>query len=642
MLLFSERLSRWAFAVVPVLLALLHVTGWVRLDPLDRLDLMVQDIRLRATMPQTLDERIVIIDIDEKSLAEVGRWPWSRTQIATLTERLFDEHHVAVLGFDVVFAEPEPPHGGVDPDTRFAHVLQGRNVVLGHYFSSDRNGHASGQLPRPVMPSDRLKGAPVMTWNGYAGNLPALVAAARSGGFFNAVADTDGVIRSAPLLAEHQGQVFEAFSLAVFRSMWRETTVEPGFPPGTGHLGLNGVVLRQGNQQLFLPVDERANALVPYRGRGGPQGGSFAYISASDVLAGRLAPGTLRDKVALVGTSVPGLLDARVTPVGVVYPGVEVHANLIAGFWDGHVPVRPDYAPGYELLLTVLCGLALAWGLPRMQAWRAVGLMAALLTATVGLNTWLYMRHGLVLPLMSSVGMVVLAFVLHMAHGYFAENRAKRHLAHLFGTYVPPELVKEMLKNPGQYSMQAQERELTVMFCDIRGFTQMAETMPPVQLQAMLNHVFSELTHIIRTHRGTIDKYMGDCVMAFWGAPVPSEDHAHQAVEAAIAMVKAMDRINQHGKSQGWPEVRIGIGINTGTMLVGDMGSDERRAYTVVGDAVNVAARLQEMTRQCDADVLACETTCRQIPYLSWRVIDRVTLKGRMEAVRCFYLDRTD
>ena len=284
-------------------------------------------------------------------------------------------------------------------------------------------------------------------------------------------------------------------------------------------------------------------------------------MSAADVLAGRLAPGQLANKIVLVGTTAPGLLDLRVTPVGETYPGVETHANLIAGLLDGELITQPDYALGYELVVLVAAGLLAGPGLASAQRGPRGGARAwPWWRPSSGLNTWLYLGHGLVLPLASTLVMAGLAFALNMSYGYLVESRSKRELAQLFGTYVPPTLVEEMVKDPASYSMQAQTRELTVMFCDMRGFTQIAETLSPTALQALLNQVFSRLTQIIRTHLGTIDKYMGDCVMAFWGAPVDLPDHAHKAVQTALAMAESIHDINRERAAAGPERHRRGPG----------------------------------------------------------------------------------
>jgi len=231
------------------------------------------------------------------------------------------------------------------------------------------------------------------------------------------------------------------------------------------------------------------------------------------------------------------------------------------------------------------------------------------------------------------VVMAVFAFALNMVYGYFVESRSKRELAALFGTYVPPELVDEMIKQPEKYSMQATNQELTVMFCDMRGFTAMSEQMEPLQLQALLNEVFSRLTHIIRSHRGTIDKYMGDCVMAFWGAPVATLEHANLAVHAALGMAEAVRQLNQEHQSRGLPAIGIGIGLNTGTMCVGDMGSDIRRSYTVIGDAVNLGSRLEGLSKIYGVEIVVSETTRAQAVQHQWQKLDQVRVKGKVQTV---------
>ncbi|MDP2065138.1 MAG: adenylate/guanylate cyclase domain-containing protein [Burkholderiaceae bacterium] len=666
---FVRHWRRIAVTLIPLLLALLHASGVLRLEVLQRLDDIIYDARLRATMPQTMDERIVIIDIDEQSLAEVGRWPWSRNRLAALTDELLGRQQAALLGFDVVFAEADDSSGlrqlqklaagplretpafqqqlgpltaELDYDAAFARALAGRPVVLGYYFTSDRGGRTSGQLPAPVMASAALQGRTIRFthWDGFGANIAPLARAAPLAGFFNAITDGDGVVRSIPLLAEHRGQYYESLSLAMFRRLTGLPSVAPGFPKeqylGQGYQGLESILLRQGGQTLAIPVDDRVATLVPFRGRGGPGGGAFRYVSAADVLSGKLPAASLQGRIVLVGTTAPGLLDLRVTPVGETYPGVETHANVISGLLDGKVFVKPDYAAGFEVVVLLVAGLLLAFALPLITAIRAVLLSLAVGAALVGLNVWLYVGSGLVLPLATALVMAVTAFGLNMSYGYFVESRSKRELAHLFGTYVPPELVDEMVKDPDSYSMTAASRELTVMFCDMRGFTRLSENMEPVQLQHLLNSVFSQLTDLIRANRGTIDKYMGDCVMAFWGAPVETPDHARLAVKTAIEMAAAIRRMNQANRARGLPEIGVGIGLNTGVMCVGDMGSDTRRSYTVIGDAVNLASRLEGLSKIYGVDMVVSESTRLQAPGFAWQEIDRVRVKGKEQAVAIF------
>jgi adenylate cyclase len=665
----SRHGPRIAVTLLPLILAILHAVGMVPMGVLQRLDDLAYDARLRATMPSTLDERVVIVDIDEKSLAEIGRWPWGRHHMARLVNTLFDDQKIAVLGFDTVFAEADDSAGlselrrlaqgaladqpdfvqrvealapELDHDDQFAKALDGRPVVLGYYFTSDREGRVSGVLPAPAIAADTLGGRriPATQWDGFGANIPALANAAPRAGFFNSLTDRDGVVRALPLLAEYQGQYYESLALAMFRVLLGEPQVSPGFPQQrylpSDYQALDSLRLQKGASVLSIAVDERVAALVPFRGRGGPHGGSFRYVSAADLLAGRVPPGDLANKIVLVGTTAPGLLDLRATPVGEAYPGVETHANLITGLLDGDWLTRPDYALGYELLTLVAAGLILALGLPLLSATRAVLLSVAVVAGVIALNTWLFVGHGLVLPLASTLVMSAFAFALNMSYGYLVESRAKRDLAHLFGTYVPPALVDEMVKDPASYSMQAQMRELTVMFCDMRGFTHLSETMNPVELQGLLNTVFNQLTNVIRVRRGTIDKYMGDCVMAFWGAPVAMSDHAALAVQAALDMSSTLRTINAERLAQGLAPIGVGVGLNTGDMCVGDMGSDLRRSYTVIGDAVNLGSRLEGLSRLYGVDVVASEFTRAQAPDFIWQPLDQVRVKGRAQAVHIY------
>lgn len=664
-----RQLGRWQRAAWPVLvmLALLfHASGVFENGALRRLDDVLYDVRLRLAAPRTLDERIVIVDIDERSLAEVGRWPWGRDRLAALTHELFERQRVATLGFDLVFGEPDrssgldalrrlarrQPEGDtrladtvrelaptLDNDRRFADALQRRSVVLGCYLTSDRRGFRHGVLPAPVLDREALAAHPMALsrWDGYGGNLPLIAQAAASAGYFNAIVDPDGSVRTVPLLAEFDGQAYEALSLAVVRQHLRSPAPVPVFADstaaGTGApASLTALLLTgegAGAHGLRIPVDRHALAWVPFRGPGGPSGGSYTYVSAADLLAKRLPEGDLQGKIVLVGSTAPGLMDLRSTPLGEAYPGVEVHANLIAGMLDGQLRSRPDFARGYEVSLMLALGLILALTLPRLGAGRAVVLSVSLLAVVLALDAvWFHKAHA-VMPLAGPLALVLLAFTLDMVHGYTVESRNRRRLARLFGTYVPSELVSEMVNEGGHYDMRAETREMTVMFCDMRGFTQLAENLPPTEVQALLNEVFNRLTRVIRERRGTIDKYIGDAIMAFWGAPVADPAHAAHAVDAALALVDEVARINQERAHLGSPPIFVSIGLSSGSMCVGDMGSDLRRSYTVIGDAVNLGARIEGLTRHYGVDVLASDATREQASAVEWQALDRVRVKGR-------------
>ena len=600
---------RISVTLLPLIFALLHAFNVLPISVLDWLDDVIYDARLRAFMPNTLDPRIVIVDIDEKSLAEVGQWPWGRNKLADLTNELFERQKITLLGFDMVFAEPDESSGlkrlnelarnelrnqagfaakldglqaALDYDGLFAQALTKRDVVLGYYLTNDLEGRVSGRvsgtLPKPVMGPEALAGhePEFVPWNGYGSNIDRLAKAAPMAGFFNPLIDSGGMVRSVPPIAEFKGQFYESFSLAMYRKLTGLPRVSPGFPPerssGGNYQSLESVDLKLGTQTFPIQVDVRGGAFVPFRGHGGVNAGSFRYISASDVLTQRIPAESLKNKIVLVGTTAPGLFDLRNTPVGGAYPGVEINANVLSAFLDGKTLYKPDYAWMYETGLLLAIGLMMAVVLPLVSATVAVLLSLTTVATLVTLNFWQYAAGGLVFPLASLLTLAGSAFALNMSYGYLFESRSKRELANLFGTYVPPELVDEMVKDPDKYSMQAKNQELTVMFSDIRGFTSLSERMEPLALQQLLNEMFSQLTSVIRHNRGTIDKYMGDCVMAFWGAPVETPDHAHLAVKAALEMSLALGRMNQSFREQGLPEIGLGIGLNTGSVCVGDMG----------------------------------------------------------------------
>ena len=662
----KQHIVRYALGFVVLLLLLGHAARFYQLGFIDRLDAIIYDAKVRLTMPQSLDERVVILDIDEKSLGEIGRWPWGRDRVSHLVKKLFDQHGITLLGFDVVFAEPDESSGlkvldalsrselkdsaqyqaalqglrpQLDHDGRFAEMLKGRPAVLGYYFSGRGDGVSSGALPPPVLPEGSFTGRsiPFTVWANYGGNLAEFQKAAISGGHFNPLVDFDGISRRVPLLAEYKGQYYEALSLAMVRLLIGQPKVVPWFPEdrwfsARGYQGMEAIDLPTARGTMRIPVDENVAALIPYRG----YQGSYRYYSIADILADRVKPGELKGKIALIGTTAPGLLDLRATPVGEAYPGVEIHANLITGMLDGAIKLKPPYVLGAEVVLLLLAGLAMVLLLPLLSPLRATlaSLVVLLFVVTVNFVFWHY--GNLVLPLGSSILMVLALFALNMSYGYFVESRSKRQFTELFGQYVPPELVEEMSRNPESYSMDGRKAELTVLFSDIRGFTTISEGLGPDELTRLMNEYLSAMTEVVRKNRGTLDKYIGDAIMAFWGAPVSDAQHARQAVVTAMQMQAALPAVNKVFAAKGWPEIKIGVGVNTGEMTVGDMGSVVRKAYTVMGDAVNLGSRLEGITKQYGVGILVGEGARKAIKDIVFREVDRVQVKGKEEPIAIY------
>ncbi|MBX3647280.1 MAG: adenylate/guanylate cyclase domain-containing protein [Rhodocyclaceae bacterium] len=662
----KQHIVRYALGFVVLLALLGHAAKFYQFGFINRLDAIIYDTKIRLTMPQSVDERVVILDIDEKSLGEIGRWPWGRDRVSQLVTKLFDQHGIALLGLDVVFAEPDESSGlkvlerlakgelkdstqfqsalkelrpQLDHDGLFAETLKGRPVILGYYLSGRSDGVSSGALPPPVLPEGSFTGRniPFTVWANHGGNLAEFQKAALSGGHFNPLVDFDGISRRVPLLAEYKGEYYEALSLAMVRALIGQPKVVPWFPEdrwfsSKGYQGMEAIDLPTTSGTLRIPVDENVAALIPYRG----YQGSFRYISIADIMADRIKPGELKGKIALIGTTAPGLLDLRATPVGEAYPGVEIHANLITGMLDGAIKLKPPYILGAEVVLLLLTGLAMVLLLPLLSPLRATlaSLLVLLFILTVNLVFWHY--GNLVLPLGSSVLMVLVLFALNMSYGYFVESRAKRQFTELFGQYVPPELVEEMSRNPESYSMEGRKAELTVLFSDVRGFTTISEGLSPENLVRLMNIYLTAMTELLRKNRGTVDKYIGDAVMAFWGAPVADADHARHAVITAMEMQAALPAVNRTLAQHGWPELHIGVGVNTGEMTVGDMGSTVRQAYTVMGDAVNLGSRLEGITKQYGVGILVGETTRKAIKDIVFREVDRVQVKGKEEPVAIY------
>ncbi len=645
--------------IVPVLV--LNSIGIIRLDFVQRLENYAYDVRLKSTMPGTVDPRIVIVDIDEKSLQQQGHWPWQRKKIAHMMDVLFDHYGIKVLGFDVLFAEQDDSSGlanleqlertelkhntpfsqslqrlrpSLMYDEIFAQSLQNRNIVLGYYFRHDAQTDSQvGQLPKPVFGKDSFNASSVnaVVATGYSANLPVLQGAAISGGFFNAspLIDPDGVFRRISLLQMFDGQLYATLSLAMTQLALQEPKLDLRYEGGAQ----NSVALESIQMgKRSIPVDADVAALVPYRGKQG----SYPYVSANDVLQKKVPAEVLRSAIVLVGTTAPGLLDLRTAPMQDSYAGVELHANMIAGMLDGNIKQRPAYLLGVEIILLLLTGLLMALALPMLSPVVATVFTAISMLGVVGVNLYTWQAFNLILPLASGLVLISGLFVFNMSYGFFVDSRGKRMLARLFGQYVPPELVNEMALDPEAYSLEGSNREMTVLFSDVRGFTTISEGLDPKQLTQLMNEFLTPMTRVIHRHRGTIDKYMGDAIMAFWGAPLSDEQHARHALMAAMEMVSELQSLQDYFASKGWPPIKVGVGLNTGIMTVGNMGSEFRLAYTVMGDAVNLGSRLEGLTKQYGVQIIVSEYTRAAVPEFAFRELDSVRVKGKDIPVKIY------
>jgi adenylate cyclase len=662
---------RWALGLLLAVGMALYAMGTWDSAWIARQDTIIADQRMRLE-PPALDRRIVIVDIDPKSLGEVGHFPWSRNVMARLVDRLVGQYHARVVGFDVSFPEPDTSSGydvleglarrelkdvpalerqlrelkpRLDYDGLFAKALEGRPVVLGYNLAP---GIVRGVLPQPAFTTVDLNGRDpnVYSADGYEANIERLQQAARTAGNFTVVNDPDGVVRSAPLLLRIGDGYYPSLSLATAAVYLGVRSIKPVLDTDIAAMsaaqaeagGVDALQVKLPDDTWRrIPIADGMTNLVEFRGPGGPAGGAFRYVSAADVLAGRAPPRVLENAIVLVGTTAPGLQDLRAAPVNKEYPGVEVHANVIKSILDQRYKSRPPDAAAIEFGQALLVGTVLALLLPTLAPVAAVTASVAAFAAVAGFNWFMYSRQDIALDMFVTLALIATLFVLNLAWGYFFEFRKGRALVSRFGEYVAPELVALMAENPEAYNMDGESRELSVMFVDVRGFTTISEGLSPKQLREYINLYLTAMSEDIRSsHQGTLDKYIGDAVMAFWGAPVAFADHASRAVATSLLMQASAARLNADFKKRGWPELKIGIGINSGLMHVGDMGSAIRRAYTVMGDAVNLGSRLEGITKVYGVGIAVGEATRLAAPGFVYRELDLVRVKGKNEPVAIF------
>ena len=660
-----QRIIRLALSLVILLAMLVDTSGLYKYPILSKLENWTYDARLNFTRPNTLDNNVVIVDIDETSLVKVGRFPWKRDILGELVGNLFDHYQIKTMGFDIIFAEKDESSGlaafnklaqnelkndrkyiqtleklrpSLEYDEIFAKQIRGKNIVMGYYFKTSLQGdeeQETGLLPPPITKMDSEWGQrlPINKAAGYSGNIEVLQQAAQAGGYFdNPFVDHDGVFRRVPLVQSYNQSLYASLALATTQSALGHPNIElivetAGKKNGQDYYALESLNLGD----YTIPVDHNGAVYVPYRGLAH----SFPYVPAHKVLDKTADLSVLKDKIVLIGTSAPGLLDLRSTPVQNVYPGVEVHANIISGILNNTIKQKPAWTIGYEFLLLILVAAATSLVLMFLSPINAA-LSSLIIASIVTAGTMLGWNQGLILPLASPISLIALLFILYMTYGFFIESRSKRLLANTFGQYIPPELVDEMVETNAEFSLEGESREMTVLFSDVRGFTTISEGLDPKELTQLMNAILTPMTRVIHKNRGTIDKYMGDAIMAFWGAPLHDPEHARHALYAAFDMMAELRIMQKEFKEKGWPPINVGIGLNTGMMNVGNMGSEFRVAYTVLGDAVNLGSRLEGLTKNYGVDIIVSETTRDAVSEFVFKELDLVKVKGKNEPVAIF------
>ncbi len=658
----KSPIARWTVGVTLLMCALLI---W-RPTFCEFFELKLYDLKFRFRGAIPVGKDIAILAIDDESLKTVGRWPWSRDVMAQVLTRLKQAAPRAVA-LDVIFAEKEetvayqalkkltddlarkgvPPEimkllegakKQADVDRLLADVFRsGPPIILGFFFRS-LGGKGAGVNLEKLMGSSFLRAS---TYNivrlrdtkpsqvhliGAAGierNLPEITAAAVGDGYFNMIPDPDGTVRWFPMTVQYGGEFFAPMSLVTLshaegRSLLAITLSRWGVDE-----------VRLGRRSV--PVDRYGRMLINYLG---PEG-SIPTYSVAALMNGTLPAAALKDKIVILGATAIGIYDLRVTPFSGTFPGVEVQATIMDNLLRGNFIRTLPF--GLIIMLLVLIGLAVMLGLilPRLSAaWAFIFVLGAIETYLV-LNYFLFTRQGLQFELFYPLALMVLVYLGVTMHRFLAEERERERIRKTFESYVAPTVVQEMLKHPEQLRLGGERREITLLFTDIRGFTTMSENLDPEALVKLLHDFLNPMSNIIINQGGTIDKYMGDAIMALFGAPLVQTDHPRHACRAALEMVASLEALNRTWAEEGRPPLKVGVGVNTGPVAVGNMGSDRLFDYTAIGDNVNLASRLEGLNKYYATSILISDSTAKALGNdFILRDVDMVKVKGKVRGVR--------
>jgi len=589
---------------------------------------------------------ITIIDIDDKSISAIGRWPWPRNYLAKLVD---NAHKIGsnLLVFDITFPDPERnivdevlsdlPDPNQDCsaiqllesvkeqfnyDEQFANSLKTQPSILGIVFANVKN--PQGVLPSPLMTlsPELANQLGIVEMPSYLANIDLLQKEAISGGFVNATPDFDGVIRSSPLLLRYKDSIYPSLALEAARIYLKAKKTELVIRDYAGTAVLEGIKL----DNTIIHTGPWGRILVPFRGP--PY--TFNYVSAIDLINGTAPQELIENKILFIGSTATAIGDLRSTAIAPVFSGIEIQASIASGILDHYIPHRPAWGKGVTLFQILAIGIPCAIIFPYLGPIVMFIVTTLLCTAILFANWWIWLKSSIVLYVFFPISITVILLLFNLVYGFLIQAKQRKEIKSIFGQYVAPEYVEIMLDKEEGLSLEGESKELTVLFSDIFNFTTMSEKMGAPQLKKILNQYFTPMTEAIFSHHGTIDKYVGDLVMAFWGAPVENPKHAYDAVGAALDMQKKLGEINAEFKNTQSPEIKIGIGINTGMMNVGDMGSKFRRAYTVLGDPVNLASRLEKLTRVYQIGIIVGEATWKLTKdEFIYRKLGKVKVKGK-------------
>lgn len=541
----------------PILVSVFIISVYyMQVDFIDDIENRTYDLRFRMRGALPADGNIAIVAIDEKSLSELGRFPWSRHHIASLIDVVSDAGARAVL-FDVFFPEAE----GAKADAALAGAIRRSGITtLAVFFEHSEQGEIVD----------------------VTGNLPILGSAAKNISHINMTTDHDGVVRWSPLMVSYLGRDFR--SLGLTGAMETLGAADAEFD-GIGTISIKG---------RAIPVDPRQRMLINYSG----PPGHYRRFSFSDVLKGRVDAREIKGKTLLIGATATGIYDLRVTPYSNNTPGVEVNANIIDNILRGDFIRRGGMETLFDLGAIVVLSFAVFIVILRVRPLIAFPFA---LTVSIGYS-YIALKlfiGGMWVSMLYPVLSVMLTYSLASSVRFFVLEKSARQIRRMFSSYASDKVVAELVKNPAMARVGGEKKVISIMFCDLKGYTRFSERHSPEDVVGTLNEFFTELIELIMKHDGTLDKIMGDGVMAFWGAPLTQDDHPRLALECAAGMTEMLDSLNEKWRSEGRETFEVGIGINMGEVVVGNIGVEGKKMdYTAIGDAVNVTFRLQELSRK--------------------------------------------
>ncbi|MEP5732052.1 MAG: adenylate/guanylate cyclase domain-containing protein [Sulfitobacter sp.] len=598
---------------------------------------------------------VTIIDVDDQSLAEIGQWPWPRTTIADLVGKTTQAGAVA-MAFDIIFADPDrlsPENIAADnqalpqdvrdalsalpsSDSILADAIGQARVIMGETSIRKDTGEQQNKANGPKVEFAFLGPDPtpfMMQFPDLVQNMPVLDAVASGRGIFTVRPDTDGVFRRVPLVMTVQEQIRLGLSVELLRV----ATGGGAFAVKSNAAGIDGVVVAR---QLVSTY--RDGTVWPYFAPSSPT----RFVSASDVLTGRLPANRLAGQLVFVGTSAIGLEDFRATPLGIAMAGVEIHAQVLENILGKTMLVRPNYAIAIELVTIVILGLLMIILVPFLGAAFTLGSTIVVMGGYVTGSFYAFSSYRLMLdPTYPTVAVALIAMFMATTN-YLREERERRQIRGAFGQYVSPDLVNQLSDDPDRLILGGERRPLSILFTDVRGFTTISESFKdnPAGLTLLMNRFLTVLSNAILHHGGTIDKFMGDAVMAFWNAPLDHPDHVRSSCRAALKMLADVEALNalreaDHDGSEPLHRIDVGIGINTGDCVVGNMGSDTRFDYTALGDAVNLASRLEGQSKTYGAGIILGGPTAEPlIDEFAVLELDLIRVKGKTEPAQVFGL----